>query len=74
VWAPVTGLLALSLWLDSRYWQLWELGDAAPRLPELASASWYAAVLLLAVYVALALWRPARTLHDRLSGTYLVPR
>jgi hypothetical protein len=31
-------------------------------------------VLLLAAYVALALWRPARTLHDRLSGVYLVPR
>jgi len=31
-------------------------------------------MLLPAVYVALALWRPARTLHDRLSGTYFLPR
>ena len=40
----------------------------------LASAVWYAGLLLLTGYVLLALWRPARTLHDRLSGVYLVPR
>jgi hypothetical protein len=40
----------------------------------LASASWYAALLLLAGYAILALWWPARMLHDRLAGTYRVPR
>ena len=74
VWAPVTGLLALSFWLEVRYWDAWELGNAQRWLLSLASASWYAALLLLAAYVVLALWRPARTLHDRLSGIYLVPR
>ena len=74
VWVPVTGLLALSLWLEVRYWEAWELDAASRWLLSLASASWYAALLLLAAYVFLALRRPTRTLHDRLSGIYLVPR
>lgn len=74
VWAPVTGLLALSIGLESRYWDTWELGNVPRWLLSLASASWYSALLLLATYVFLALWRPTRTLHDRLSGVYLVPR
>lgn len=74
VWAPLTGLLVLSFWLEERYWSLWR-PDSSPRwLFSLASAVWYTALLLLAGYVLLALWRPARTLHDRLSGVYLVPR
>jgi uncharacterized RDD family membrane protein YckC len=74
VWAPPTALLLLSLWLEERYWTLWQ-PDASPSwLLSLASAVWYKALLLLACYVLLALWRPARTLHDRLSGVYLVPR
>ena len=31
-------------------------------------------VAVLPVYFALALWQPTRALHDRLAGTYLVPR
>ncbi len=74
VWVPPTALLVLSLWLEERYWSLWQ-PDASPTwLLSLASAVWYAALLLLACYVILALWRPARTLHDRLSSVYLVPR
>jgi uncharacterized RDD family membrane protein YckC len=74
VWAPLTGLLVLSFWLQERYWSLWQ-PESSPRwLYSLASAVWYAALLLLAGYVLLALWRPARALHDRLSGVYLVPR
>jgi hypothetical protein len=74
VWAPLTGLLVLSFWLEVRYWSLWR-PDSSPRwLFSLASAVWDAALLLLAGFVLLALWRPARTLHDRLSGVYLVPR
>jgi hypothetical protein len=74
VWAPLTGLLVLSFWLEQRYWTLWH-ADSSPRwLFSLAAAVWYAALLLLVVYVLLALWWPSRTLHDRLSGVYLVPR
>lgn len=74
VWAPLTGLLVLSFWLEHRYWSLWQ-PDSSPRwLFLLAGAAWYAALLLLVEYALLALWRPTRTLHDRLSGVYLVPR
>jgi eukaryotic-like serine/threonine-protein kinase len=73
-WAPLTGLLVLSFWLEERYWSMWR-PDVSPRwLFALATAIWYASLLLLAGYVLLALWRPARTVHDRLSGVYLVPR
>ena len=74
VWTPPTALLVVSFWLEERYWSLWQ-PDASPTwLLSLASAVWDAALLLLACYVLLALWRPARALHDRLSGVYLVPR
>ncbi len=74
VWAPLTGLLVLSFWLEQRYWSLWQAGSSPRWLFSLAAAVWYAVLLLLVVYVLLALLRPARTLHDRLSGVYLVPR
>ncbi len=74
VWAPVTGLLALSLFLEAHYWSVWQAGEPPRWLIPLSSALWYKAVLLLAIYVALVFWRPARALHDRLSGVYLVPR
>ncbi len=74
VWAPLTGLLVLSFWLEERYWSFWQPESSLRWLLALASAVWYAALLLLAGYVLLALWRPARTLHDRLSGVFLVPR
>jgi hypothetical protein len=74
VWAPVTGLLVLSLWLQDRFWTDWYEGDVRLWRHSLVTALWYAALALLAVYAALALARPARAPHDRLAGTYLVPR
>jgi tRNA A-37 threonylcarbamoyl transferase component Bud32 len=75
VWAPITLLLSGSLWLDRWIWSGWSV-EAPPSwwirwLPDLL---WGLAALLLAGYAALALWQPTRTLHDRLAGTYLVPR
>jgi hypothetical protein len=52
----------------------WEPGAPSKWPLAAASASWYAAVGLLLAYVGLALWRPTRAPHDRLAGTYLVPR
>jgi hypothetical protein len=77
VWAPVAGLFVLSSWLDGLYWSVWQ--DPAARnswrwLEGLAVACWWAAWLLLAGYVVLALRSPSRSLHDRLAGVYLVPR
>ena len=36
--------------------------------------AWWAALALLLLYIVLALWSPEHSLHDRLAGTYLVPR
>jgi hypothetical protein len=74
VWAPVALLLVGSIWLDYRYWSSWHAGSPSVWLLRLAVLPWWAVWPLLAGYVALALWHPARALHDRLAGTYLVPR
>jgi hypothetical protein len=75
VWAPPAALLILSLWLSVSYWSAWkpEPSHSAWML-WLSWLVWWCGVLLLIGYVALALWRPARGPHDRLVGTYLVPK
>ena len=40
----------------------------------LSILTWWAVWPLLVGYALLALWHPPRALHDRLAGTYLVPR
>jgi hypothetical protein len=40
----------------------------------LSSAAWWAACATLTAYLVLALGWPTRGPHDRLAGTYLVPR
>lgn len=74
VWGPIVGLLCLSAWVGSWYVAVWTGGDAHAWAPWLSWASWWLAVLLLPVYALLALWLPERSLHDRIAGTYLVPR
>jgi hypothetical protein len=64
VWAPVVALLVIAVWVDVDYPALSWVGSAVQGL----------LLLLLAGYVALALRYPRRGLHDRLAGTYLVPR
>ena len=64
VWLPVCILEFVSVWLEAYYpeWARWSW------------ACWGAAVLILLGFAALALRWPSRGLHDRLAGTYLVPR
>jgi uncharacterized RDD family membrane protein YckC len=74
VWAPVTILLVLHGLLDAWHWV-----SARPTTPHtaiavLARLCWYAALALVLLYIVLYIWLPGRRLHDRLSGTYLVPR
>jgi hypothetical protein len=64
VWAPVTALFGLSLWLDVYH----------PEQARWSWACWAAALGILFGFGALALRSPARGLHDRLAGTYVVPR
>jgi hypothetical protein len=74
VWAPVTSLLVASYCLERWYWSAWRVDDPYHWVLWLAWASWWAALASLAIYAVLALWLPNRSLHDRLAGTYLVPR
>jgi hypothetical protein len=64
VWAPVGALVGLSVWLRGYY----------PEQARWAWASWGAALAVLFGFSAVALRSPTRGLHDRLAGTYLVPR
>jgi hypothetical protein len=62
-WLAAAVLLQLGVWSQAdgsgRAWVLWTF--------------WALAVIWMAVDVVIALIAPARSLHDRLSGTYLVP-
>jgi hypothetical protein len=74
VWAPVTALLAASAWLDIWYWSMWPHARDVAWVTWVSLVCWWGAVALLVAYAALAVLFPARTLHDWLSGTSLVPR
>lgn len=63
VWAPVVALLYGCVWVKA----------FAPQLHFAQSGLWWGAAALVLAYLVLAIRRPSRTLHDRLSGTYLVP-
>jgi hypothetical protein len=63
VWTPVVVLLGASLLVQARF----------PAWGRLAlSLCWLAAVCLV-IYLLLGIRFPRRSLHDRLTGTYLVP-
>jgi uncharacterized RDD family membrane protein YckC len=76
VWAPVFALLMGSVLLDASYWSSWEAADPAANawVPWASWLACWAGLLLLPAYAALAVWSPERAPHDRLAGTYLVPR
>ncbi len=74
VWLPVTGLFVVAMWLEFVYWSTWQEDEPHRLLGALAQTAWWSAVGLLVVWVVLALRSPARGLHDRLAGTFLVPR
>jgi hypothetical protein len=76
VWIPVTALLMLSVWLDSVWLADWFRQTSEPYAWAywLSWLCWGLALALLPLYVGLALRLPDRSLHDRLAGTYLVPR
>ncbi len=60
------------------------LSDVVERGADASGLGWLAPVLAVAlplflfglavVYILVALWSPARSFHDRLAGTFLVPR
>lgn len=74
-WLPISALILASMFLDLWFWSLNDPAPAGPAawLPWLASVAWLMGLLLLPVYAVMALRSPARSLHDRLAGTWLAP-
>ena len=76
LWVPLAMLLALSSGEEVLFWTSWQFEEpyANTWLLWLAWLLWWSVPTLLAGYLILSLWSPARSLLDRLVGTYLVPR
>jgi hypothetical protein len=76
VWLPVILLLLLAAWGQVTLFGEWLRARESPPwgMTWLTLAAQALSVALLPAYFALALWQPTRALHDRLAGTYLVPR
>jgi hypothetical protein len=74
VWVPLLLLLLASIGLELQYWEDWQAGVSQPWMLWSAWLAWCLAMILPVVYVALDVLYPIRSLHDRLVGTYLVPR
>jgi uncharacterized RDD family membrane protein YckC len=74
VWVLPVALGLATAWLESEYWMAWRPGVAPGWMTWLAWLTWWTGVLLFPLYMLPALWSPGRSLHDRLAGTYLVPR
>jgi len=74
VWFLVTWLAIAAVWLDAWYWMSGADAGGTGWMATAAIVTWWAAMALLPLYVVLALWFPVRSMHDWLSGTYVVPR
>jgi hypothetical protein len=76
-WAPIVVLLSISIALDGTYWQNWD--DPSWREGQrwrlwLSFVAWWLGMGILPLYFIRAMWTPGRSLHDRIAGTWLVPR
>jgi hypothetical protein len=77
LWLPPVALLWLATALDLEHIQRDYAAGGVPGTSWSALLSWlcwWLALVLLPLYVWLAQRSPARALHDRVAGTYLVPR
>jgi hypothetical protein len=63
-WTPVAALIGMVYWVDAFY----------PAMGWLKVGLVCSIIALFLAYPGLAIWFPARSPHDRLAGTYLVPR
>jgi hypothetical protein len=73
-WFPVAALLAASNLLEFWSWSGESYSQERVLAAWAAFLLWWASLMLLAGYFFLALRSPRRGWHDRLAGTYLVPR
>jgi hypothetical protein len=68
---PITALLGVSMGVEG--WRLTGGGEG-DLWAWLVCLTWWSGLAMIALFGSLALWSPNRGLHDRLAGTYLVPR
>ena len=74
-WMPIITLLAGSWWIRSREFRLSALErENLPNSTYLDEGLWGLAACLLIAYLVFAMISPARSWHDRLAGTQLVPK
>ncbi|HVS34686.1 MAG TPA: protein kinase [Gemmataceae bacterium] len=72
-WTPILGLSLAAVVLNWVHWARWP-GDESAALLTASSVTWWAALGLLPLYLALAICFPRQGPHDWLAGTYVVPR
>lgn len=76
-WTPILTLWFLAELFAHLYWRDWldiEHRRSAMWLLWASVYLWRAGAVLLLAYFVAALWQPQRAPHDRILGTYLVPR
>jgi uncharacterized RDD family membrane protein YckC len=73
-WVVCVVPLALARGLEESAWLDWKPGGEPGRLLAVANICWAAAALILIAWIVVLVRTPARSLHDRLAGTWLVPR
>ncbi|MCX7699937.1 MAG: RDD family protein, partial [Gemmataceae bacterium] len=76
-WAPILTLWFLAELFGHWYWRDWldvEHRRSAMWLLWASVYLWRAGAVLLLAYLVAALWQPQRAPHDRILGTYIVPR
>jgi hypothetical protein len=73
-WLPFVAALTLAVWAEETAWLAWTPEGGGGWRMRLADAAWLVAFVIPVASLAAVVWTPARSLHDRLSGTWLVPR
>jgi hypothetical protein len=76
-WAPVVVLWGVGIAFDQTYWSGWhdpEVRRADAWMPAMAWVAWGLSLAVLAAYFVRAIWKPQRSWHDRIVGTWLMPR
>jgi hypothetical protein len=74
VWALPVAALVGSVCLDAWYWARWDLTGPNRWALWLSWLAWWLGTALVPLWLGLALYSPRRGLHDRLAGTYMMPR
>jgi hypothetical protein len=76
-WAPIVVAWGAAISLDQTYWSRWydpEFRAMYSWIPALTWVLWAGGLLLLVGYFIRAVWKPQRSWHDQITGTWVMPR